>query len=367
VYGDVTYTLVNMQFIGLTTEENEDEVNEQLETLNPLTTNPQEVLAAINILFPADHTGLSPLVELRIPKAKSGKGVIVGYFNDPAKIAAAICKYSGDVPAVYYTLNTPAPELAGAALNTDASGRTSTSDNQITVRNWMLVDCDPIRVDEGGCPLEDQKCSSTNTEKAAAFEILRSVWTYLKEKGWSAPISADSGNGYHLLYNLGGMPNSDEVNNAIEDVLSHLARQFNTDAVKIDTTVSNASRITKAYGSIARKGIATADRPHRKSSLREVSLASGGKVPVTLAQLKALIPVQIQPTKATAKSGKSGKGIVISAYNPTMVVEGNTVENVEKFLDFYGIDFSPKVKDKNGAWKWSLLPCPFNEQHNAGE
>lgn len=320
-----------------------------------LNTNPAEVRAAIKTLFPAGS-----LVELRIPKSKSG--TIVGYFDDEDLLVDAICKYSGDVPAVYYTLNRPAPEMA-CSLNTAASGRPSTSDNQIARRNWLLIDCDPIRLDADGTPLVKQTVSSTESEKAEALETMKAVHVYLQEKGWAAPISADSGNGYHLLYHL-DLPNTDEVNNAIEDTLTHLSQKFSTDTVYIDTTVSNASRITKAYGSIAKKGIATVDRPHRKSSLRSQSLANGGKACVTLDQLKSLASLISVPVS------KTKSGIVIKVKGHVMVGtgEGNTPAKMEEFFDFYHLDFKPKERTKKGdGWQWIMIPCPFNPEHNNGE
>ena len=64
------------------------------------------------------------VVELRAPKA--GKyGTISGYFNDHAKLAQELEELSGDVVAVYYTLNpvNPAP-LARANNRTKNMPRT---------------------------------------------------------------------------------------------------------------------------------------------------------------------------------------------------------------------------------------------------
>ena len=49
----------------------------------------------------------------------------------------------------------------------------------------------------------------------------------------------------------------------MEGALHELARKFNNGIVAVDTVVYNASRISKVPGTIARKGLNTAERPHR--------------------------------------------------------------------------------------------------------
>ena len=78
-----------------------------------------------------------------------------------------------------------------------------------------------------------------------------------------------SGNGHHLYYVLSNFPNNEESTQAIQLFLKKLAAEFNNGLFKIDTTVSNASRITKVVGTIARKGIETDGRPYRMARLYE--------------------------------------------------------------------------------------------------
>jgi hypothetical protein len=65
------------------------------------------------------------------------------------------------------------------------------------------------------------------------------------------------------------MPNNDESKHLIQTTLLNLAHHFDNDKVKIDTVVFNASRITKVLGTIARKGLASEDRPYRMAVLHE--------------------------------------------------------------------------------------------------
>jgi hypothetical protein len=308
----------------------------------------EEIRKGVEALFPAGS-----LVELRIPK--SSVGTIIGFFRDRDKLIQAIEEYSGKVPAVYYTLNAPPPELYDNAQLKDAAvaGVHGCKDDEVMVRNWLLIDCDPIRVDENGQPLTDQKCSSTDAEKASSLERAQMVHAYLRDRGWPTPISADSGNGYHLLYSLGGMPSTKELTKTIEDALKHIAEKFNTATVKIDTVVSNPSRITKAYGSLAAKGTATADRPHRFSRIRML----GGQESVTVMQLAALKPM---PTVAKKSS------IIVKAKAAEKIATTDGPEKMEEFLEWYEIAHKVMAREKNG-YKWQIIPCPFNAEHNLGE
>jgi putative DNA primase/helicase len=308
----------------------------------------EEIRKGVHALFPEGS-----LVELRIPK--SSYGTIIGFFRDREKLVQAIEEYSGKVPAVYYTLNAPAPELYDNTQLKDQAnvGVHGCKDDEVMVRNWLLIDCDPIRIDGDGKPLADQKVSSTDAEKADALAVAKKVNLYLQEKEWPAPISADSGNGYHLLYNLGGMPSTPELTQTVEDALKHLAEKFNTETVKIDTVVSNPSRITKAYGSKAGKGAETESRPHRFSRIRIV----GGTDPVTIMQLAAL-----KPTPKEAKKSS----IVVKAKAAEKYATTDGPEKMEEFLEWYEIAHKVMSREKNG-YKWQIVPCPFNPEHNLGE
>jgi len=267
--------------------------------------NTAEILAAIQTLFPEGS-----LIELRIPRKS---GTIVGYFKDQQALADAITKYSGKVPAVYYTLNVPTPDFYTVYPDRVVPQK-ATADCQIVRRQWLLIDCDPVRFGADGLPLKDQKVSSTDSEKQTALDTAKKILQYLTNLGWATPLTADSGNGFHLLYRL-DLPNTKEVTQIIKAVLDKLAERFDTEFVKVDTTVYNASRITKAYGSMACKGAATEDRPHRKSCLRNTT---GGKVPVTLERLQAGQPQpeqRAQSAQHPAPTKKTGCIIKEESYD----------------------------------------------------
>lgn len=214
----------------------------------------ENIADAIRILFEPGH-----VVELRVPKA--GKlGTVSGYFDDYDKLAEELERLSGTVPAVYYTLNPVNPALLARAnnhTNPYAKGTTNDAADSILKRRWLLIDCDPVRPSD---------ISSTDEEKEAARRMAAQIKKHLNALGWSDPVVADSGNGYHLLHRV-DLPNDDESRALIEAVLKALAARFDNSAVKIDQKVFNASRITKAYGTLACKGDSIAERPHRLSGM----------------------------------------------------------------------------------------------------
>ena len=79
----------------------------------------------------------------------------------------------------------------------------------------------------------------------------------------------DSGNGAHLLYRV-DLPNDRASLDLVKGVLEALSFRFSDERVSVDITTANAARIWKLYGTTARKGDSTEERPHRRSRLLNV-------------------------------------------------------------------------------------------------
>lgn len=300
------------------------------------TTATSEVRKAIDVL----HQGV---VELRVPSKSKKFGTLAGWFDDHDKLTEAINELNGKHASIYFTLNPTVQSLTARCHNKVQSfAPATTGDNDIVRRHWLLIDVDPVR---------PSGVSSSDAEKAAALTRTQEIHNYLREQGWPRPVSADSGNGFHLLYRI-DLPNTKEVTEAVQDVLKHLADKFDNDFVKVDKTVFNAARITKAYGSIAAKGENMAERPHRVSQLRTVP---DKIVPVTLAQLQALAK--------TTKPVKESSGLVIKNHNENVSKVDITAEKVTEFLDFYKLEHDDPTVRPNGAVMWRVIGCPFNSDH----
>ena len=97
---------------------------------------------------------------------------------------------------------------------------------------------------------------------------------------------ADSGKGFHLLYKI-NCENNNENKETLQKVLQVLDMYFN-EICEIDKSVFNAARITKLYGTTARKGNSSEQRPHRESKvLRAPSVIK--ETPLVLLQKVALL------------------------------------------------------------------------------
>jgi hypothetical protein len=296
-----------------------------------------EIQRAIDVLF---ETGTA--TEVRVPKSQQ-YGTISGYFNDFSKMASEIEELSGSHAGIYYVMNPVAPALLARAYNEIHSrAAATTTDEQVTRRRWLLIDVDAQR---------PAGISSSDLEKMLSQEIASEVYAWLTAQGWPDPVTADSGNGYHLLYRI-DLENTKENATLVQGVLKTLAMKFDTDRVKVDRSVFNAARITKAYGTMVKKGQNIPDRPHRQSCLR--------KVP------EPVLVVSTEHLKAVAAMS----ALLVKVPPPQPQFSGAstpiTVEKIEEFLDFYGIEFGDAEQRPNGT-RWILNVCPFNPEHANGE
>lgn len=227
-----------------------------------------EISKAITLLYkPGD------VIELRVPKAGRLR-TISGYFSNQEKLAEALRELSKNeaLPGIYLTINPcVASCLSRCAENYKPYAETTTSDSEIARRRRLLIDCDAVRV---------SGVSSTDEEKAAAGELASRVLKYLNDKGLSGLLFADSGNGWHILVPI-DLPNDSESTALCSAFLSALAQKFDTNEAVVDKKTFNASRILKAYGTIARKGSDTRERPHRMSKVvsngKRTACASGAR------------------------------------------------------------------------------------------
>ncbi|MBV8313970.1 MAG: AAA family ATPase [Planctomycetaceae bacterium] len=193
-----------------------------------------------------------PAVEIRVIGATGRKDVFGERFTDLRRAAEYAMRWSGGAKGVYFTLN----PLKGP----EVKGKTA-SDEDVSRRMWLFIDADPERG-------KHQKASATDEEKAIAWEVLCKVRDWLRERGWPEPIVCDSGNGWHLYYRI-DLPNDDN-DTLVKRVLEALDLRFSTAAVNVDPVNSNAGRITKCFGTLARKGDDTPDRPHRYARVLSV-------------------------------------------------------------------------------------------------
>lgn len=189
------------------------------------------------------------IAELRCPKSK-----LSGWYHRLEDLARDAYALSEAGEAVYWTINPVQDDLLERADHKYLPGQAS-NDRDITRRARLLIDIDPCR------PADT---SATDDEKSVAWDLTTRINAHLEAMGWPAPALVDSGNGYHSYYQI-DLPADD--GGLVARALKGLAAKFSTETVKVDTSVSNASRISKIPGTVAGKGDDTTDRPHRTSSL----------------------------------------------------------------------------------------------------
>lgn len=212
-----------------------------------------EISRAVRVLYEP-----GTVVELR---AFSDKGSISGYFDDHRELAVQAAKLDDRGYQIYTTLNPVSPALLARAENRiKQRPKDATKDGDIVERRWLPIDLDPCR---------PSGISASEAEKQAAALRAAEIKGVLEALGVSDPLEADSGNGFHLLYRV-DLPNDRESLDLIKGVLEALDFRFSDSAVSVDVSNSNASRIWKLYGTMARKGDSTEERPHRRSRLLEV-------------------------------------------------------------------------------------------------
>ncbi|SFN01699.1 hypothetical protein [Thermodesulforhabdus norvegica] len=271
------------------------------------------------------------VVEVRILGAPRAR-VIAGYFNDPKRLCAAITPYDGKVN-IYTVLNPVHPGLLARAANRLITNPdATTTDNDVIRRRWFLIDIDPSR---------PAGVSATDEEKKSAKQRMVEVSRWLGELGWPAPVVADSGNGFYLLYRV-DLPNDAESKELISNCLRALSLKFGDEKVAIDTSVFNAARLVRLIGTVNVKGDNIPERPHRRSCFLTVP----ERIDITplekLQELAALVP---RPQT-----------------EPRLTVQMGGMFDLQDFITRHGLRVS-KTKAWQDGTLYELETCPFNPEH----
>ncbi|MBV8076699.1 MAG: hypothetical protein JO284_09890, partial [Planctomycetaceae bacterium] len=224
--------------------------------------------------------------------------------GDEAAAYAAQLEATGEAAGLYFVPN---------AIRPGIDHRTSCADADVARRLWLYIDLDPER-DTGTC--------ATDAEKAAAVTRSAAIKAWLTARGWPEPIEGDSGNGRYLCYRI-DLPNDAAAADLIRDVLQALSREFTDAAVKIDTSMFNASRIIRLFGTMNRKGPDSPERPHRRSGLLRIpkaltivptglleALAEEGRAPAAPTPTFDLDEEVQRQRSATAPAGTNGRAWV---------------------------------------------------------
>lgn len=273
------------------------------------------------------------LVEVRIVD-NAYKRTYSGYFTDVDTLLNEIRKY--DNCNIYFTLNAINPACYDREQHDRivTKPKSTTSDNDIVGRDWILIDIDTKKPSD---------TNSTDEEKEMAKEVVNNVFKFLRDEGFEKPVVCDSGNGFHLLYKI-AMKNNNENTTICKEFLQVLDMLFSNPNVEIDCSTFNSSRICKLYGTFSRKGSNTKKRPQRESKILRIP----DDVKITpneyFAKVAAMLPKPEQPSKSNYYS--------------------NEKFDLEAFLNKHHIAVRNIVRTSSFT-KYILDECPFNSSHRA--
>lgn len=212
------------------------------------------------------------------------------------------------------------------------NAKNQTSDNDIEGRSFILLDFDPERPAGIG---------STDAQLQAAHGVARKVYDYLLQQGLGSIIVCKSGNGVHLLVPI-RMANTDENRIIVERFLKTIAMMFDTEQVHCDTKVGNSSRITKLYGTYAKKGANTTEHPWRLSKFWKIPDKIEPNTIEYIKKISDLFPDEKpQPTRENNY--------------------GRTPFDLIDFFGRHGIEY--RAVRVSGGTRYILKQCPFDSNH----
>lgn len=288
--------------------------------------------------------------DLKEVRLLDGKLNASGYFYDAAAIFGEQARldavdYKMPSAQYYFVLNQIDPSCYGRKQHDRfRMGATTTADADIIRRRWILVDADPERTSD---------VSATDEEKACGLRVIEEVRQKLRAAGFAEPVMADSGNGFHLLYRV-DLPNDKETTELVRDLLKALEDGRTEQGANVDTKVSNAARICKLYGTWAKKGADTPERPHRLAKLLkvpdEVKVTPRETIEAYVAQWRDLQSWLQAEAGTPRQRGRRRQ------------TKGRRIDDIEAWLDEHGIEYEPPVP-YHGSMKYVLKECPFHPEH----
>lgn len=254
-----------------------------------------------------------------------------GYFRDIDSIINAIQKYDAQENAqIYFVLNKINDECYNRAQKDKIVNyvKPTTSDADIVGRKWILIDFDPKR---------KTGTSSSKEELLKARDVARKTYDFLVDQGINPPVVAMSGNGYHLLVRV-QLANSDENQTLVARFLKAISMMFQTEDIDIDLKVYNAARICKLYGTWAKKGANTEERPWRMAKLIKVPEEI---VPNKRDYIEKIANLYKEEKPQPTRENNYGQGQI----------------DVEAFLSKHGLEYR-KTRTASGT-RYILKECPF--------
>jgi phage/plasmid-associated DNA primase len=305
-----------------------------------------EILRALQVV-----TAPGGIVEVRALNPWTASGYYDTDHLEQAAKAIEALDAAGTYDGIYITLNEINPALLSRRANRIETrlpkSAATTADADIVRRRWLPVDVDVKR---------PSGISSTDEEHAIALEAAGRIARYLTEEhGFPEPVRADSGNGAHLLYRI-DLPNDEESRDLVKASIEALGAAFNQEpgegrpGYEVDQTTFNAARIWKLYGTMARKGDHTPERPHRRARILEVPDVVEVVRPEALAALAGQAPREEEQPRQMPRQRFNGRSPGI---------------DLDEWLNEYGASLPPyQAKSTPGMRSFYVFDsCPWDPSH----
>lgn len=216
------------------------------------------------------------------------------------------------------------------------SAKVTTNDSNITKRNFLLLDFDPVRVSQ---------TNSSNDAFELAHKKAQDVYRFLRGKGFSDMVVAVSGNGWHDIVPV-DIECNDENDKIIKDFYKYMGSIFSDDKVDFDESVYTRARLTKLYSTWAKKGANLPTNPWRQSKI-------------------VYIPNEITPTpieKIKELADLAPKEEPKPAPQRRQYSKASQPFDLRAWLVEHGVVF--KEEKQGYSTKFVLEYCPFVDTHS---
>lgn len=181
----------------------------------------------------------------------------IGFYRSHAQFARDAARLNGKLD-LYVNLCRLNPDLYGRAADRFRThSPTRFTDAEVIWRPRLCVDLDPVRI---------SGINSTDDELQAAIDLGIEVLEYIEDEWQVGVVPVCSGNGVQLTFRIDEPEDSQLVGN----FLNHLDQKYSTPRVKIDTSLSDLSRVIRLPGTLNMKGDHIAERPRRMALCMEV-------------------------------------------------------------------------------------------------
>jgi len=279
--------------------------------------------------------GGQKLCEIRV--LGKNKETFSGYYRDVNNIIRDIEPLSNnDSLQFYFILNTITPECYDRTQHEHIIKfpKETTKDNNIIGRDYIMLDFDPERTSGTG---------STDEQLKEAHKLARRVYDYLISEGFYEPIVCRSGNGFHVIIPI-ALKNDEASSKLVDRFIKALDMMFSNEHVHVDTSVDNAARVCKLYGTYAKKGANTKERPWRMAKIIKVPDTIQITDKIYIEKIASLY--QDEPPKPTRENnyGKESFDLI-------------------GFFNKHGIEYRT-VKTSTGT-RYILKECPFGGSDHA--